>query len=248
MVRVTMNSHAPLPSPLILAARALNLDLSQLQLDQLTTYSDLLATAAHNLVSARDRDLIQERHVAESLACGSVLDAQGLLLDGARVLDLGAGGGLPGIPLRVAWPTIQLTLLESVGKKCRFLEEAVRQLHLEGVSVQEGRAEDLARNPDHRGQYDLVVARAVAPLPVLIEYSLAFLRLGGLLAAVKGSSVTSEVHASAAALQKLGGRLYDAPAFQPLQGPSQTVVLIVKVAETPERYPRRVGVPSKRPL
>jgi len=243
-----MDSRAPLPSALVLAIRALGLDLTQRQVDQLSTYGDRLATAAHNLTSARDRDQIEQRHIAESLAWGRLLDAQGLLPDGARVLDLGAGGGLPGIPLRIAWPAIRLTLLESVGKKCRFLEDMARQLGLKDVAVLEGRAEDFGRDPAHREQYDLVVARAVAALPVLIEYSLPFLRLGGRLAAVKGTSATAEIDASAAALQELGARLYDAPVFQPPQGPSQTVVLIEKTAATPDRYPRRTGIPSKRPL
>jgi 16S rRNA (guanine527-N7)-methyltransferase len=243
-----MNSHAPLPSALILAIRSLDLSLSQPQIDQLILYSDSLATAAHNLVSARDRDQIEERHVAESLALGCLLDAHGLLPDKARVLDLGAGGGLPGIPLRIAWPRIQLTLLESVGKKCRFLEETARQLHLEGANVLEGRAEDFARDPKHREQYDLVVARAIASLPVLIEYSLPFLRLGGRLAAVKGSAAVSEIDASSSALVELGASLDDVPALQAPHGPSQTVVLIEKTASTSDRYPRRVGIPSKRPL
>jgi 16S rRNA (guanine527-N7)-methyltransferase len=226
----------------------LGLDLTPLQLDRLATYADRLATSATNLVSARDRDQIEQRHLVESLAYGHLLAKHGLLPDGTRLLDLGAGGGLPGIPIKIAWPAIQLTLLESVGKKCRFLERMAQELSLEGVIVLEGRAETLGHDPAHREHYDLVVARAVAALPVLVEYSLPFLRLGGRLAAVKGSTALDEIDASQPALRELGGRLADAPAFDPPQGPRQTVVIIEKTQPTPARYPRREGIPTKRPL
>jgi 16S rRNA (guanine527-N7)-methyltransferase len=230
------------------AAANLGLELSEPQLLDLATYADRLATSATNLVSARDRDQIEQRHIVESLAYGRLLDKQGLLRDGTRVLDLGAGGGLPGIPIKIAWPAVELTLLESVGKKCRFLEQVARDLDLADVTVIEGRAEAFGRDDAHRERYDLVVARAVAPLPVLIEYALPFLRVGGHLAAVKGTTALDEIDAAAGALNALGGRLVDAPAFDPPNGPRQTVVIVRKDQPTPERYPRRDGIPSKRPL
>jgi 16S rRNA (guanine527-N7)-methyltransferase len=229
-------------------AGSLGVDLTARQLDQLSAYADRLATSAHNLTSARDRDQIDTRHIDESLAFGRLLAARGLLPDAANVLDLGAGGGLPGIPLRIVWPGIRLTLLESVGKKCRFLEEVARQLGLGGVTVLEGRAETYGHDPAHRERYDLVVARAVAPLTVLIEYAVPFLRAGGQLAATKGSAAGREIEASGNALSELHARLADAPTFQPPTGRPQTIVLIEKLAPTPERYPRRPGLPSKRPL
>jgi 16S rRNA (guanine527-N7)-methyltransferase len=229
-------------------AGSLGVDLTARQLDQLSAYADRLATSAHNLTSARDRDQIDTRHIDESLAFGHLLAARGLLPDAANVLDLGAGGGLPGIPLRIVWPGIRLTLLESVGKKCRFLEDVARELGLGGVTVLEGRAEAYGHDPSHRERYDLVVARAVAPLPVLIEYAVPFLRAGGQLAAVKGSAAAREIEASGNALSELHARLIEVPTFQPPSGRPQTVVLIEKLAPTSERYPRRPGLPSKRPL
>lgn len=225
-----------------------DLGLSPAQTDQLAAYSNALATSAHNLTSARDREQVDTRHVAESLAFGRLLDGHGLLTHGARILDLGAGGGLPGIPLRIAWPAIALTLLESVGKKCRFLEDVARDLDLDNVIVLEGRAETFGHDPEHRERYDLVVARAVAPLPVLIEYAVPFLRVGGHLAAVKGRAALREIDDSAHALSELNARLHDAPVFQAPNGLDQTLALIEKFAPTPERYPRRTGIPSKRPL
>jgi 16S rRNA (guanine527-N7)-methyltransferase len=229
-------------------ARDLGLELTQRQLDQLALYANRLATAATNLVSARDRDQVERRHLSESLACGRLLAKHGLLPDGTRLLDLGAGGGLPGIPLKIAWPNIELTLLESIARKCRFLEQVIAELSLEGTAVLEGRAETLAHQPVHRDRYDLVVARAVAALPVLVEYALPFLRLGGRLAALKGTTALEEIDAAQTALRELGGRLVDAPAFDPPHGSRQTIVLIEKTAPTPGRYPRREGIPAKRPL
>ncbi|HEU0072950.1 MAG TPA: 16S rRNA (guanine(527)-N(7))-methyltransferase RsmG [Dehalococcoidia bacterium] len=237
-----------MPADLAGLCTGLGLDLSPAQLGQLEAYAERLATSAHNLTSARDRDQVETRHVAESLALGRLLDAHGLLADGSRVIDIGAGGGLPGIPLRIAWPGIVLTLLESVGKKCRFLEGLARDLALDSVTILEGRAETYGHDAAHREQYDLVVARAVAPLPVLIEYALPFLRPGGRLAAVKGSTALTEIDASVAALSELNARLYDVPVFQPPHGQPQTAVLIEKLSPTPARYPRRPGIPSKRPL
>jgi 16S rRNA (guanine527-N7)-methyltransferase len=228
--------------------RDLGLDLTQRQLDQLALYADRLATAATNLVSARDRDQVERRHLAESLACGRLLARHGLLPDGTRLLDLGAGGGLPGIPIKIAWPNVELALLESIARKCRFLEQITSEIALERTAVLEGRAETLAHQPAHRDRYDLVVARAVAALPVLVEYALPFLRLGGRLAALKGTTAIDEIDASQTALRELGGRLVDAPTFDPPHGARQTVVLIEKTAPTPARYPRREGIPAKRPL
>ena len=228
--------------------------LSDDQLRQLAEFRDLLAVSANefNLTSLRDTEGIERRHIVESLAFGAFLQKHGLLPatgdDAPRVLDIGTGAGLPGIPIKIAWPAIRLTLLESVGKKCRFLEQARDVLGMNHVDVIEGRAEEFSREPDHREAYDLAIARAVAPLAVLMEYALPALRIGGWLAAPKGSAALSELEAAANAFEALGGRLYDAAPFQPPEGLRQTVILVEKIAPTPERYPRRPGIPSKRPL
>ncbi|HWO73485.1 MAG TPA: 16S rRNA (guanine(527)-N(7))-methyltransferase RsmG [Dehalococcoidia bacterium] len=223
--------------------------LSELALRRLQQYRDALAGAPFNLTSLRDREpqALERRHLAESLAFGQLLARRGLLTPGVRLLDLGAGAGLPGIPLKIAWPDIDLTLLESVGKKCRFLEDVVRRLGLE-AKVVEARAEDAGRDPRYREAFDLVVARAVAPLPVLLEYSLPLLRVGGQLAAIKGSAALREVEDSGAALAALGGRLVDIDVFRAPGGMELRAVLVGKDFPTPERYPRRAGIPAKRPI
>ena len=258
------------------ALQGLGLQPSDADLNRLEQFRDLLAASANefNLTSLRDPGAIERRHIVESLAFGVLLQKHGLLPEAARetpaeaplpvrpelvegrekadyrprVLDIGTGAGLPGIPLKIVWPQIRITLLESTGKKCRFLEQACSTLGLDDVEVVEGRAEDLGRDPAHRETYDLALARAVAPLPVLLEYAMPALRLGGWLAAPKGSAALSEIDASTAAFEALGARLHDAAPFQPPGGLRQTVILVEKTAPTSERYPRRAGMPSRRPL
>lgn len=240
------------------AIEGLGLSLSEGQVAQLTSFGELLATSANefNLTSLRDREGIERRHIVESLAFGVFLQKHGLLLPAGQqhataspsVLDIGTGAGLPGIPLKIAWPEMHLTLLESIGKKCRFLEQARDALGLDGVEVVEARAEDFGRDPAHREHYDLAIGRAVAPLAVLMEYALPALRVGGWLAAPKGSAALTELEAASVAFDALGGCLHDAAPFQPPEGARQTVILVEKVGTTPERYPRRAGIPSKRPL
>jgi len=216
----------------------------------LLSYRDLLASSAaeFNLTSIRNREGIERRHLLESLAFGRLLDERGLLGEGTRVIDVGTGAGLPGLPMKAAWPELRMTLMEATGKKCRFLEMVIARLGLEGIDVVEARAEELGHQPSHREAYDLVVARAVAPMPVLLEYCLPLVRVGGRLTGTKGSALRSELAASRAALEALGGRIEATVVLTPPDGQSQTVVIVEKVSATPERYPRRTGIPTKRPI
>jgi 16S rRNA (guanine527-N7)-methyltransferase len=225
---------------------ALGLDVNDAQIDTLSQYRDRLATAEHNLTSNRDRAELDRRHISESLAFGRLLFSRGFLNPRTRMLDVGAGGGLPGIPIKIAWPSVRVTLLESKAKKAQFMQRVIDELHLDGAEVLEGRAETLAHHPSHREAYDVVVARAVAPLPVLLEYTLPFLRNGASLAAIKGSAAPRELAESQKALAELGGRLTEAVRLADTA--SQTVLIIEKRWATPEHYPRRPGIPSKRPI
>ena len=215
----------------------------------LARYRDLLVAHAPEagLTSLRDPAEIERRHIGESLALMEALEAKGLLV--SPVIDIGAGGGLPGIPLKIARPELEMTLLEATRKKVAFLELAVRDLQLHNVNVVGARAEDAARDPAHRERYRLALARAVAPLPVLIELALPFLQVGGALASPKGSRASEEVAAAENALSECGGEVEGVYEIElPWPGTAPSLVIVRKTSQTPERYPRRAGIPAKRPL
>ena len=240
-------------SILVRGARQLGVELDARQLDLFERYYRLLksASARISLTSVTGYEAVQQRHFLESLALLLALRQFDLLAPGRqeRVLDLGAGAGLPGLPLKIAAPDLSLTLLEATARKAAFLREVVSELALEQVEVLSGRAEEVARQADQRQAYGLVVARAVAPLPTLLELALPFLRIGGVLAAPKGGGAPREVARSQRALGLLGGTLLSvAPLSVPGARRRPWLVLVRKVAPTPEVYPRRPGIPAKRPL
>jgi 16S rRNA (guanine527-N7)-methyltransferase len=199
------------------------------------------------LTSLTNREVVERRHFGESLILLEALVQTGALSSPA--IDIGSGGGFPGLPVKIVRPELQLTLLEANGKKAAFLRGLAVELSLSGVRVLNERAEVAAHDPAEREAYALAMARAVAPLRVLAELALPFVRLGGYVATPKGSGARREVREAETALRTLGGEV---TRVQPLQldwpDPSPTLVLVQKVAATPERYPRRPGMPSKRPL
>jgi len=199
-----------------------------------------------NLTAITDYEEVQIRHFLDSLSCLQVLTD---LSPEVRCIDIGAGAGFPGLPLKIIRPQLPLTLLESTGKKVRFLEHMVRKLGLQGVELIKGRAEELGRRPDRRESYDVALARAVAQLPVLLEYALPLLKLGGVFVAQKGMEIEDEVEDARPAMEILGGRIKEVKTVQlpGLEAPRHLVV-VEKVASTPDRFPRRAGIPAKRPL
>lgn len=243
-----------LSMPMDLLARTaedLGLPLNARQLQQFEDYYHQLITANRrvSLTSITDYQEVQRRHFGESLAVAAALYRAGVLKpgEGARTLDLGAGAGFPGLPMRIVHPGLRLTILEATRKKTAFLEHLLARLGLEDVAVITGRAEAVAHEPAHRGGYDLVLARAVAPLVVLVELALPFLEVGGFLATPKGSRAPQEIAEADRALALCGGRIVSA---EPLPSPALplTLVLVEKLAPTPAAYPRRPGIPTKRPL
>ena len=162
---------------------------------------------------------------------------------------MGTGAGFPGIPIKIIYPKVKLSLVESVGKKAEFCRHVVKVLDLPGVEVIQERAENLGQNPAYREYYDWAVARAVAILPVLAEYLLPLVRVGGSILAMKGESGPAEAHSAEHALKVLGGHLRQLiPVTLPGVAEERYLVVIDKVAATPKGYPRNVGVPAKRPL
>jgi len=227
--------------------RQLGVRLSAAQLDVLTRYEQELLewNTRFNLTAIRSPQEVRTRHFLDSLTCLLALREA----PPERLVDVGTGAGFPGLPLKIIYPKMALTLVESVGKKADFCRHVVRTLGLSGVEVVQDRAEVLGQSPAHREKYDWAVARAVAILPVLAEYLLPLVRVGGGMLAMKGESGPAEAHAAEHALRLLGGHLRQlVPVTLPGVVEERYLVVIDKIAVTPSGYPRRVGLPAKKPL
>ena len=217
------------------------------QLASMQKYSQELVdwNQRYSLTAIQDPDKVRVKHFLDSLSACLALRSSPI----ERVIDVGTGAGFPGLPLKILFPKIQLTLVESVGKKVEFCQHIVDVLGLEGVTVIQDRAEALGHNADHREQYDWAMARAVAIMPVLLEYLLPLVRVGGRVLAMKGESAPAEAHTAEQAARLLGGHLQQLiPVTLPGVVDERYLVVVNKIAATPEKYPRRVGIPSKRPL
>lgn len=207
-----------------------------------------------NLTSITDPAEIEVKHFLDSLSCLLALPAidrrpvAQWLQTSLRAVDIGAGAGFPGLPLKIVWPGLRLTLLETTGKKCRFLQHMVAVLGLADVDVVQSRAEVFGQGAG-RQAFDLALGRAVTRLPALLEYALPLLRVGGWFIAQKGRDPQEEVLASQVALETLGGSYHDSlPVAVPGLDASRTLVLVAKAGPTPAAYPRRPGIPERQPL
>jgi 16S rRNA (guanine527-N7)-methyltransferase len=231
----------------IQAKAILGLQLSVRQVELFALYEKELLewNEKFNLTAIRKPEEIRSKHFLDSLTC-----LQGFKEPKpVRMIDIGTGAGFPGIPLKIAYPHLRLTLVESVGKKADFCRHMVDLLQLEKVDVLQARAEDLGQTASHREAYDLAVARAVAALPVLVEYLLPLVKVGGRMIAQKGESAPAEVHAAEHAVRMLGGRILQLkPIVLPGVADERFLILIDKIAATPNPYPRHAGMPAKRPL
>jgi 16S rRNA (guanine527-N7)-methyltransferase len=198
-----------------------------------------------NLTAITSPDEVRVKHFLDSLSCLPSLRMSPY----ARVVDVGSGAGFPGIPMKIAMPSLHLTLVESVGKKAEYCRRLVEHLSLRDVDVVNARAEDVGQDSAHREQYDWAVARAVAKLPVLAEYLLPLIKVGGFAIAQKGESGPQEAQAAGHALHLLGGALYKVTPVE-LPGVAETryLVVLAKHSCTPEKYPRKAGLPAKTPL
>jgi 16S rRNA (guanine527-N7)-methyltransferase len=240
-------------SALAIETTRLNLALSEAQRDTFVRYSALLIDSNERagLTAITKATAIAHRLFGESLALLVALCAAGYLTEGqpVRVADIGPGGGFPGLPMGIAEPALQLVLIESQHRRCEFLESTASALALDAVEVVNARAEDAGRYPALRETFDFVVVRAVAPLAVLVEYALPLLRVGGILASPKGSRAKDERTEAQPAITALGGvELEPLPLSLPPDVPSQQVILVRRDGPLDDRYPRRAGIPSKRPL
>lgn len=229
------------------AAEATSLSLSEEQILKFTRYDALLVdwNERMNLTAITEPRDVAVKHMVDSL---TAYDAA--LFSGApTVIDVGTGAGFPGIPLKIFDPSIRLTLMDSLAKRLAFLEAVVEDLGLTGVTCVHARAEDAAHEPQRRERYDIAVSRAVARLPVLLEYTLPFVKKGGHLIALKGRTAEEEATDAKRALKLLGGRLETIrPVTLPGLSDKRAVLTITKIAPTPKAYPRKAGTPAKKPL
>ena len=234
---------------LVEGAACLGIDLDGEQVERFRSYYSELAAwnETVNLTAVSGLEEVQARHFLDSLAVASALPAT--VLDGSeRLLDVGTGAGFPGLPLKLAYPRINLALLEATAKKTAFLVHVVKTLGLEGVEVVTGRAEDEAHRPEMRERFGAVVSRAVARLDVLAELCLPFCAVGGVMIAQKGPKVEEELRQARNAIDILGGMAKDRGMLVTQPVGIGTLVVIEKQRATPPNYPRRPGIPSKRPL
>ncbi len=235
-------------------ARALGLSLTDDQLNAFQIYYETLIAwnARVNLTRITDYEAVQVKHFLDSLSCLAAVEryrAPLSRLAGLRVIDVGSGAGFPGLPLKIAFPALRLTLLEATGKKAAFLQALVERLALDGVTVVHARAEEAGQDPTHRERYDLALARALAEMAALAELTLPLVRVGGLVIAQKGEDPSAEVEAARRAIQALGGRAREIlPVTVPGLEAARHLVVLEKVSTTPHPYPRRPGIPAKRPL
>jgi len=228
-------------------AAKFNITLSETQLAQFDRYLELLLVwnERMNLTAIRDPHAIQIRHLLDSLSCGMVTGD----LNGRSLIDIGTGAGFPGLPLKILYPDLQLTLVDSVAKKTKFLNTLVADLGLDNVTVSAERAETLGQQPSHRQQYDWAVARGVVEMRALAEYLLPLCKIGGHMLAQKGESAEHETIIAQQAFQTLGGGNATIQSIQlPEMEMPHYLVVVEKVGETPAKFPRRPGMPGKRPL
>lgn len=233
----------------ILSARAAEagIPLTAEQIEQFSVYHEMLLdwNTRMNLTALTAPEDVAVKHIIDSL---TAYDAA--LFDGARTLiDVGTGAGLPGIPLAVYAPQFTVTLLDSLNKRVRFLTEVTAAMGLQNVRCIHARAEEAARTAEHRAAYDIAVSRAVARLPVLLEYTLPFVRVGGTLLALKGRAYAEEQKEARRAAEVLGGgRITARPVHLPGLDDVRAILTVTKERQTPAAYPRGGGAPTRRPL
>lgn len=223
------------------------LQLTPAQIQMLATYERELMVWNEkiSLTAIRDEAGIRTKHFLDSLSCVQAWQDK----TPQTLVDVGTGAGFPGIVLKILYPRLKLTLVESVGKKANFCRHIVDSLHIDDVNIIQARAETLGQQPRFRESFDWAVARAVAKLPVLSEYLLPLVKVGGVVLAQKGESAPAESHAAQNALRILGGEMRQMiPITLPGVVEERYLVVVDKVGATPPQYPRREGTPAKKPL
>ncbi|MFB5676977.1 16S rRNA (guanine(527)-N(7))-methyltransferase RsmG [Paenibacillus terreus] len=228
-----------------LAGHGISLD--DRQLEQFEIYFRELVdwNEKMNLTGITEREAVYTKHFYDSISLAFYTD----MTQVASVADIGSGAGFPGIPLKICFPHLKLTIIDSLQKRINYLQHLCETAGLQQIELIHGRAEEVARKSGYRDSYDLVTARAVARLAVLNEFCLPFVRKGGTFAAMKGSDPAEELQEAAFSLKELNGKVREVQAFQlPVEESARHIILIDKTGDTPRKYPRKPGTPLKMPL
>jgi 16S rRNA (guanine527-N7)-methyltransferase len=223
------------------------INLTSKQLAQFEDYYETLVEWNNkmNLTAITDKEEVYLKHFYDSITASFYLDFNREI----RVCDVGAGAGFPSIPLKICFPQIEVSIVDSLNKRITFLNHLSEKLGLEGTHFYHDRAETFARKPEHREQYDLVTARAVARMSVLSELCLPLVKKSGTFAAMKAASASDEMNVAKKAITTLGGELKEVHSFQlPIEESERNIIVIQKEKPTPKKYPRKPGTPNKLPL
>ena len=222
------------------------INISPEQLNQFNRYYELLIewNEKINLTAITEVHDVAVKHFLDSLLAAKMIDS----FAGKTLIDIGTGAGFPGVPLKIMEKDLNVTLFDSLQKRLKFLDLLIKELGLEKIKTIHGRAEDGGQNKDLREKFDLATARAVAKMPVLLEYALPFVKVGGYFLALKGPELDEELKDSAKALKVLGGEVAEIRRFSLAGDYTRNIALIKKVAPTPKIYPRKAGNVQKKPL
>lgn len=224
----------------------LNIKINDLQISQFMDYYELLIekNKVMNLTAITELSEVINKHFIDSLSITKVHRLQK-----EKILDLGTGAGLPGIPIKIAFPDTQMVLMDSLNKRVKFLDEVIEKLGLDKITTIHGRAEDYGREKNYRDSFDICTSRAVAKLSTLSEYCMPFVKIGGKFIPYKSGNITGELNEAETAINILGGKLLKTEEFDlPNTDIKRTLILIEKRKSTPNKYPREAGKPSKEPL
>jgi len=227
----------------------INISISDKQIEQFETYYNMLIekNKVMNLTAITEKDGVIVKHFVDSVAVIPYLKQIGNI-NLSNIIDIGTGAGFPGIPLKIMIPDINITLLDSLNKRIKFLDEVVSELGLTDVNTIHGRAEDFANDEFYREKYDLCVSRAVANLSTLSEYCIPFVKKDGMFISYKAGDSEEEINNSKKAIKTLGGKIVKVEDFKLPNSDSRVFVFINKASSTDKKYPRKAGVPAKNPL